>query len=177
MEPSDIRTEFLSAMAAALSRYGETTDGIEGPLRQCARRLGVEASFFVVPTAVFASYRHNSDAQTVLLRTMDSGIDLHTLDLLDKTLSDVTHGHKSAAQGLAEVRLITSSPLRFPWYMRVLASALGAAAISVFLGGGGREVTAASPWVSPSACSRPGRAAASHGRRSSSWWRGSWPRC
>ncbi|HZL63716.1 MAG TPA: threonine/serine exporter family protein [Thermoleophilia bacterium] len=145
MESSDIRTEFLSAMAGALSRYGETTDGIEGPLRECARRLGVEASFFAVPTAVFASYRHNFEEQTVLVRTMDSGIDLHTLDLLDKTLSDVTHRRKSAAQGLAEVRLITSSPLRFPWYMRVLASGLGAAAFSVFLGGGAREIVAAVP--------------------------------
>jgi uncharacterized membrane protein YjjB (DUF3815 family) len=57
----------------------------------------------------------------------------------------VTEGRISAAQGLAEVRLITASPLRFPWYMRVLAGGLAAAAISVLLGGGGREVVAAVP--------------------------------
>jgi uncharacterized membrane protein YjjP (DUF1212 family) len=145
MTPDDPRMEFLSAMAAALSRYGETADSLETGLQACARTLGVEVAFFSVPTAVFAAYGHGAAMHTVLLHTRDSAIDLQALSLLDETLLDVTRGHRSAAQGLAEVRLITASPLRFPWYMRVLASGLGAAAISVFLGGGVRELAAAIP--------------------------------
>jgi uncharacterized membrane protein YjjP (DUF1212 family) len=145
MTPEDPRREFLSAMAAALSRYGETADSLESGLQACARTLGVEVAFFSVPTAVFAAYGHGDAMHTVLLHTRDSAIDLQALGLLDETLLDVTRGRKSAAQGLAEVRLITASPLRFPWYMRVLASGLGAAAISVFLGGGVRELGAAIP--------------------------------
>ena len=145
LTPEDPRREFLSAMAAALSRYGETADSLESGLQACARTLGVEVAFFSVPTAVFVAYGHGAAMHTVLLHTRDSAIDLQALSLLDETLLDVTRGRKSAAQGLAEVRLITASPLRFPWYMRVLASGLGAAAISVFLGGGVRELTAAIP--------------------------------
>jgi len=132
-------------MAAALSRYGETADSLESGLQACARTLGVEVAFFSVPTAVFAAYGHGAAMHTVLLHTRDSAIDLQALSQLDETLLDVTRGAKSAAQGLAEVRLITARPLRFPWYMRVLASGMGAAAISVFLGGGVRELTAAIP--------------------------------
>ncbi len=43
-------------MAGALSRYGETADDLESGLRDCARRLGVDAEFFATPTAVFASF-------------------------------------------------------------------------------------------------------------------------
>ena len=145
MTPEDPRMEFLSAMAAALSRYGETADSLQSGLQACARTLGVEVAFFSVPTAVFVAYGHGAAMHTVLLHTRDSAIDLQALSLLDETLLDVTRGRKSAAQGLAEVRLITASPPRFPWYMRVLASGMGAAAISVFLGGGVRELTAAIP--------------------------------
>ena len=141
----DPRMEFLSAMAAALSRFGETADSLESGLQACARTLGVEVAFFSVPTAVLVAYGHGAAMHTVLLHTRDSAIDLEALSLLHETLLDVTRGRKSAAQGLAEVRLITASPPRFPWYMRVLASGLGAAAISVFLGGGVRELTAAIP--------------------------------
>ena len=145
MTPEDPRREFLSAMAAALSRYGETADSLESGLQACARTLGVEVAFFSVPTAVFVAYGHGAAMHTVLLHTRDSAIDLQALSLLDETLLDVTRGRRSAAQGLAEVRLITASPLHFPWYMRVLASGMGAAALSVFLGGGVRELTAAIP--------------------------------
>ena len=145
MTPDDPRMEFLSAMAAALSRYGETADSLESGLQACARTLGVEVAFFTVPTAVFVAYGHGAAMHTVLLHTRDSAIDLQALSLLDETLLDVTRGRRSAAQGLAEVRLITAGPPRFAWYMRVLASGLGAAAISVFLGGGVRELTAAIP--------------------------------
>jgi uncharacterized membrane protein YjjP (DUF1212 family) len=145
MTPEDPRMEFLSAMAAALSRFGETADGLESGLQACARTLGVEVAFFSVPTAVLVAYGHGAAMHTVLLHTRDSAIDLEALSLLHETLLDVTRGRRSAAQGLAEVRLITASPPRFPWYMRVLASGLGAAAISVFLGGGVRELTAAIP--------------------------------
>jgi uncharacterized membrane protein YjjP (DUF1212 family) len=141
----DTSREFLAAMATALSRYGQTADVIEDDLHACAATLGVEVAFFSVPTAVFVSYGHGGDMHTRLLHTRDSAIDLQAMGQLDVTLRAVTEGRISAAQGLAEVRLITASPLRFPWYMRVLAAGLAAAAISVFLGGGVREITAAAP--------------------------------
>lgn len=144
-EPEDTSREFLAAIVTALSRYGQTADVIEDGLNACAATLGVEVAMFSMPTAVFISYGHGADMHTRLLHTRDATIDLQALDELDVTLRAVTEGRISAAQGLAEVRLITASPLRFPWFMRVLAAGLAAAAISVLLGGGVREVFAAVP--------------------------------
>ena len=90
MTPEDPRMEFLSTMAAALSRYGETADSLESGLQACARTLGVEVAFFSVPTAVFVAYGHGAAMHTVLLHTRDSAIDLQALSLLDETLLDVT---------------------------------------------------------------------------------------
>ena len=178
LTPEDPRREFLSAMAAALSRYGETADSLESGLQACARTLAVEVAFFSVPTAVFVAYGHGAAMHTVLLHTRDSAIDLQALSLLDETLLDVTRGRKSAAQGLAEVRLITASPLRFPWYMRVLASGLGAAAISVFLGGGVRELTAAIPvGLAVGALSVLARRVRAPRPAWSNCWPASWRRC
>ena len=144
-EQEDTSREFLAAMATALSGYGETADVIESGLHACAATLGVEIALFSVPTAVFVSYGHGAGMHTRLLHTRDVGIDLQALDELNVTLRAVTEGRISAAQGLAEVRLITVSPLRFPWHMRVLAAGLAAAAISVLLGGGVQEVIASVP--------------------------------
>jgi uncharacterized membrane protein YjjP (DUF1212 family) len=132
-------------MAAALSRYGQTADVIEDELHACAATLGVEIALFSMPTAVFVSFGHGARMHTRLLHTRGAAIDLQALDELDVTLRAVTAGRISAAQGLAEVRLITASPPRFAWYVRVLAAGLAAAAISVLLGGGGHEVVAATP--------------------------------
>ena len=144
-EPQDTSREFLAAMATALSRYGQTADVIEHGLHACAATLGVEIAMFSVPTAVFVAYGHGAEMHTRLLHTRDTAIDLQALDELDVTLRAVTERRISPAQGLAEVRLITVSPPRFPWYMRVLAAGLAAAAIGVLLGGGVREVVASVP--------------------------------
>jgi uncharacterized membrane protein YjjP (DUF1212 family) len=144
-DAEDTSREFLAAMAAALSRYGQTADVVEIDLHACAATLGVEIAVFSMPTGLIVSYGHGAGMHTRLLQTRGSTIDLQALDELSLTLRAVTAGRISAAQGLAEVRLITASPLRFPWYMRVLAAALAAAAISVLLGGGAREMVAAAP--------------------------------
>jgi uncharacterized membrane protein YjjP (DUF1212 family) len=141
----DPRLEFLNTMAEALAEYGETSDGIQDGLSRAAAALDVEASFWAVPRAVFASYGHGNAVRTVLLPTADPAMDLQALSLLDQTLRSVIQGRNTAAQGLAEVRLITVNPIAFPWYMRVLSGGLGAASVTLLLGGGWREMVAAVP--------------------------------
>ena len=53
---SDVRVEFLSVMARALSAYGENAEDLEQGLTACAHSLGLRAQFFATPTAVFASF-------------------------------------------------------------------------------------------------------------------------
>ncbi len=136
---TDPRIEFLSAMAAALSRYGETADDLENGLRDCAARLGVYAEFFATPTAVFVSFGPSGLQQTVLLRTREASIDLQGLSSVHDVLRGVVDGRLTAEQALAELRLVTTAPPRFPWYMGVLASGVGAAGFDLLLGGAWRE--------------------------------------
>lgn len=132
---ADPRLEFLSAMAAALSRYGETADALENGLRDCAARLGVYAEFFATPTAVFVSFGPSGLQQTVLLRTREATIDLRGLSAVHDVLDRVRGGHLTAEQGLAELNLVMAAPPHFPWYAGVASSAVGAASFDLLLGG------------------------------------------
>jgi len=122
-------------MAAALSSYGETADDLEQGLRDCAARLGVFAEFFATPTAVFASFGPSGMQQTVLLRTREARIDLQGLSTVHDVLEGVRGGRLTAEQGLAELNLVMRAPPRFPWYMGVIGSGVGAASFDLLLGG------------------------------------------
>ena len=135
----DPRIEFLSAMAAALSRYGETADVLESGLRDCAARLGVYAEFYATPTAVFVSFGPGGLQQTVLLRTREASIDLRGLSAVHDVLDRVRGGYLTAEQGLAELNLVMTAPPRFPWYAGVLGTAVGAASFDLLLGGAWTE--------------------------------------
>ena len=142
---SDVRVEFLSAMARALSAYGENANDLEHDLTSCARSLGLRAQFFATPTAVLASFQEGDEENTRLLRITEAHIDLQALSLVRGVLLGVTAGTTGVEPGLAELKLIRASPPRFPWYMRVLASGLGAASFAIFLGGAFSAFLAALP--------------------------------
>jgi uncharacterized membrane protein YjjP (DUF1212 family) len=142
---ADVRIEFLSAMARALSRHGETAGDIEQGLGDCARSLGLPAEFYATPTAVLASFGELLHGRTVLMRTDEGSIDLHGMSMVREVLDAVTEGEKTPAQGLAELRLIETAPPRFTWPVRVAASAVGAASFAALLGGGWREFLVALP--------------------------------
>jgi len=141
----DVRMTLLAAMARALSRYGETCDDIEEGLASCARALGLRAQFSVTPTVVLASFGEFMRERTLFMRISEGAIDLRGLSLVRALLFDVTDGRTTPDLGLSELRLIESSPSSYAWPLRVLGSALGAAALSVFLGGGGREFLVSLP--------------------------------
>lgn len=147
MSPSitDPRVRFLSVMARALSAYGEDADELEQGLTACAQSLGLRAQFFATPTAVLVSFREGDEESTRLLRITEARIDLQALSLVHGVLSGVTAGTTGVEPGLAELNLILASPPRFPWYMRVLASGLGAASFAIFLGGAFTAFLAALP--------------------------------
>lgn len=141
----DVRVEFLSALARALARYGEDADDMEHRLAECARSLGVAAQFFVTPTLVMAAYGEDPTTRTVLQRVEEGHVDLEGLALVDDVARGVCSGEKTAPQALAELNLIATAPRRFPWYVRALASALGAGSFTIFLGGDLRSFVAALP--------------------------------
>lgn len=142
---TDVRVEMLSAMARALSSYGEDADDMERDLTECAERLGLDAQFYVTPTTVMASFGSDAQESTVLLRVSEGHIDLQALTLVHAVVEGVKAGERTAPQALAELNLIGASPPRFGWWVQVLASGIGAASFSVFLGGDWRSFFAALP--------------------------------
>ncbi len=139
----DVRIEFLSALARSLARCGESSDDMERDLNECAARLGLGAQFYVTPTMVMASFGSDAHERTVLLRVSEGIIDLQARSTMHEIVEGVKAGEKTAAQALAEVNLIAAAPQRFAWWVRVLASGVGAASFAIFLGGGWRTFFAA----------------------------------
>lgn len=135
----DPRVEFLCAAGAVLARYGARTNRLESRLAACACALGVEAQFYVLPTAIFAAFGSRSQARTVLINTEEVSVDLRGLTLVGEVLNAVTKGEMDPRVGLSEVHRLTSPPARFAWYWRILAAGLSATAIVVLLGGGQRS--------------------------------------
>ncbi len=131
----DVRIEFLSAMAGALTRYGLNADATERDLGGAAAALGLRAEFHVTPTSIMASFGVPGRQRVVLLRTHEASIDLQSLSLVSGVLDGVTARRLTAEQALAELNLITRSPVRFPWFMGVLASGVGAMAFALLLSG------------------------------------------
>ncbi len=131
----DVRIEFLSAMAGALSRFGLDADATERGLTRAAGALGLRADFYVTPTSIMASFGVPGRQRVVLLRTHEATIDLQSLSLVSSVLDGVIEGGLTAEEAYAELNLITGSPLRFPWFMTVLASGIGAAAFDLLLSG------------------------------------------
>ena len=135
MEPRDIRIEFLSGMAGALSRFGLNADATERGLRAAAAVLGLRAEFYVTPTSIMAAFGMPGRQRVVLLRTHEASIDLQSLSLVSSVLDGVVSRRLTVEEAFAELNLITRSPLRFPWFMGVFASGVGAAAFDLLLSG------------------------------------------
>lgn len=130
-----MRIEFLSAMAGALSRFGLDADAIERGLTHAAAALSLRAEFYVTPTSIMASFGVPGRQRVVLLRTYEATIDLQSLSLVSGVLDGVIARRLTAEEASAELNLIVGSPLRFPWFMTVFASAIGAAAFDLLLSG------------------------------------------
>ncbi len=122
-------------MAGALTRYGLNADATERGLGDAAAALGLRAGFHVTPTSIMASFGVPGRQRVVLLRTHEASIDLQSLSLVSGVLDGVTARRLTAEQALAELNLITRSPVRFPWFMGVLASGVGAMAFALLLSG------------------------------------------
>jgi uncharacterized membrane protein YjjP (DUF1212 family) len=142
---TDTRIAFLSALARALARFGEDSDTMERDLVGCAARLGLPGQFYATPTMVMASFGSDALPRTILLRIHEGNIDLEALDRVNDVRKGVMSGEKTAPQALAELNLIAAAPVRFPWWVRVLASGLGAGSFAIFLGGEWQAFLAAVP--------------------------------
>ncbi|MBY0307484.1 MAG: threonine/serine exporter family protein, partial [Phycisphaerales bacterium] len=155
-QPTDLpqAAEMLCELAVALGDSGTPAHRLEDALVRCSRNLGVRASFFAMPTAVFAAFDappHPAppgsleiSAHTRLIRVQSGETDLARLTDLDGLLDGVSSGRFSVAEARRRIAGVRSRP---PLYSRGLTLAcfgvVGACAARLF-GAGWHEQSAAS---------------------------------
>jgi uncharacterized membrane protein YjjP (DUF1212 family) len=143
LPPHDHRAEFLVAMAGALATYGATANRLENAIAQCARRLGVKAQIFAMPTGVFASISTGGGEVTHLLRVESAGVNLERLAALQAIIAQVAAGTLSPAEGTRRIAVELAAPPRYGRWITALAFGASSAAVSTFFGGGWREALSA----------------------------------
>lgn len=137
--PADPRAAFVLALGRALHSSGETANRLEDLLEQVSRRFGIQAQFFITPTSIFAAFGPEDQQRTHLIRTEPASPDLGQLARLDTVVVRVLRGELEPGTGLAEIRLLQSSPKPSAAF-RISGYALASACAARVLGGGLREV-------------------------------------
>jgi uncharacterized membrane protein YjjP (DUF1212 family) len=135
---------FVLQLVRALHSYGESAQRLEDVLHAVSERLGLpEPQLFTQPTGIMASFGSLGRQRTHMLRVVSGAVDLEKLAALERVTVDVAHGRSSPAAGIAEIARITSKPSRYGPAITTAAVALASGAACQFLGGGAREVLAA----------------------------------
>lgn len=132
----DARIDFLCETGEAIACFGERTGRIEDRLSACAATLQVDAQFYMLSTALFASFGRGARASTTIINTERGAVDLRRLMAVGDVLDAVTRGERTAEYGLALVRLIKASPPHRHWVWRALAAGCAGSSIAVVFGGG-----------------------------------------
>lgn len=102
-----------------------------------SQELGLEASFFSTPSAIFYAYDLPEErGYARLQRVFEHELDLSKLARLDRLFNQVLDGEIPIAQAVAKVDVITSSPAPYPLSLSFLAFGATSAAAVNFFGGG-----------------------------------------
>lgn len=139
-EPDPTAEAFLLRVGRALHRRGIPSHRLEDAMLALCARLGVSATFFATPTALFASFDAGKRPDVFLLRINGATSDLGKLSDIDAVGTAVARGELSTAEGLSRIEHIEAAAARYPRMLVALCYALNSGAASVFFGGGGREV-------------------------------------
>jgi len=137
-------TSFLVRFAQAGQAAGYSTTELEQRVEALGPALGMPAvEVAAVPTEVQLSLGELPRQQVHTLRVRPAPIDLGAISQLDDLVRDVLDGRADAAEALASLDRLESSPRRQPWPVTVAATAGVGFALTPLLGGGWRESIAA----------------------------------
>lgn len=132
-------TSFAMDLAVALHRFGTPSHRLENVMETLCDCLHLEGSFFVTPTAIFASLGDDQREATHMRRLRGSEIDLSKLARLDQVFNEVWYGRLDVEQGREQVRSIVSSPATYSSLIQLAMYALACGGAVRFFGGGLRE--------------------------------------
>jgi uncharacterized membrane protein YjjP (DUF1212 family) len=133
---TDVRFEFLKALAGALAPLGQTSGELQDQIAACAAGLDVQVDSFVLPTFVQLNLETPGGSRTAFIPVRDSSIDLETLASLQEIAVAVGSGRMLPEEGQLRIRTLVMRPPRFPVILNLLAGLMSTFAIAILLGGG-----------------------------------------
>ena len=131
---------FIIRLAELLHAYGTPAHRLEDALSVCARRFGMEASFFSMPTSVLVSFGPPLTQRTACLRADPGEIHLEKLVRLDEILESVLAEELSLTEGLERLDQVQAAPPRYPAWLTTGCFAVVSGAVTRFFGGGVAEI-------------------------------------
>jgi uncharacterized membrane protein YjjP (DUF1212 family) len=136
--------ELVMRLGRALHAAGSPAHRIEEGMEAASRRLGIIGQFFSTPTALFASFTDAQGARrTILERVQPGEVNLERMSDLDELLGRLVEGKLEAREAAAELRRFDAVAPRYGPLLTTLSFALASGAAAQFLGGGVREIVAA----------------------------------
>lgn len=135
------KVAFLLELGRALQRYGAPAHRLEEALTWVARRLGMQAQYFCVPTAFFAFLGEKGHRQRAYLERTNSGdTDLAKLSDVYGVAREVAQGRKDVEAAHAKLRRLVAAPPRWSPPLHVAGCGLSGAAAAILFGGGWLDV-------------------------------------
>ncbi|MBS1765831.1 MAG: threonine/serine exporter family protein [Acidobacteria bacterium] len=134
---------FVLKLGRALQAYGTPAHRLEDTLEAVAKRLGIEAQFFGMPTGFIVSFGEGPHGRTFVQRVPPQDVDLARLDDAFAVTDALLGGRTSAEEAADRLDAIASRRPRFDGSKEIAAFTLVAACFGVLLGGGGRDLLAA----------------------------------
>lgn len=142
--PDSDSATFVTAMAHALGTYGTPAHRLEDALVTVSAKLGIDAQFFAMPTAVFAALRvPPGKPQTSLIRVMPGEVHLERLIQLDEILVDVAEKKLDPGEGVRRLEAAIATPDRYPPWLTVLSLGVASACSGRFFAGNTPEIVGA----------------------------------
>ena len=129
--------DFVQKLGEALHKFGTPANRLDEVLFLISKELGLKASFFSTPSAIFYAYDLPEErGYARLQRIYDHELDLSKLARLDRLFNQVLDGDIPIQQAAAKVDVITSAPAPYPLALTWLAfGTTSAAAVNFFSGG------------------------------------------
>jgi uncharacterized membrane protein YjjP (DUF1212 family) len=135
--------ELVMQLGRALHAAGSSAQRIEEGMEAAARRLGIAGQYFSTPTALFASFVDGSARRTILARVQPGEVNLERMSDLDELLGRLAAGEVAPREVARRLRLLADGGARYGAALTTASFALASGAAAQFLGGGLREVVAA----------------------------------
>ncbi len=132
---ADATHRLLTEMPRALSMYGTPAHRLEEAMALCATRLGANAEYFALPTAVFASIGEGEDTRTHMVRVTPGDVNLEKLDRVDAVMGELLRGQVGPGEALKAVEEIRARPNRYPVGLAIACFGIAAGGAAQFFGG------------------------------------------